>query len=306
MQKSGYIWINGKFVHWNEAIVPIQTHTLHYGLGIFEGIRCYKTDKGPGIFRLTEHLNRFYKSAQIAGIEIPFKQPELHKAIIETIKINKLEECYIRPLAFVGAGRMGLNPIGLPIHMAIMVWPWGAYLGEDGIKNGVRTMISSYAKQLGHHELAKAKITGGYVNSQMAKMEAVRQGCDEAIMLDPNGNIAEGSGENIFVTHKGHITTPTKNYILEGITRDTVITLAKKRGWNVTEKDFKKEFLFSADEIFFTGTAAEVTPIREIDRNKIGDGKPGPITKALQQDYQNVVYNKGDSFSDWLTFPNLI
>ncbi len=306
MQKSGYIWINGKFVHWNEAIVPIQTHTLHYGLGIFEGIRCYKTPKGPAIFRLTEHLNRFYRSAQIAGIEIPFKQNELHKAVIETIKINKLEECYIRPLAFVGAGRMGLNPIGLPIHVAMMVWPWGAYLGEEGVKNGVRTMISSYARQLGNIELTKAKITGGYVNSQMAKMEAVKRGFDEAIMLDPHGNVAEGSGENIFAIYDSTLTTPTKNYILEGITRDTVITLAKRRGWEVTEKDFKKEFLYKADEVFFTGTAAEVTPIREIDNRKIGEGKPGKITKTLQQDFHNIVYNKADDFLQWLTFPNLI
>ena len=306
MQKSGSIWINGKFVPWNEAIVPIQTHTLHYGLGIFEGIRCYKTLKGPAIFRLTDHLNRFYKSAQIAGIEIPFKQPELYKAILETIKTNKLEECYIRPLAFVGAGRMGLNPIGLPIHVAIMVWPWGAYLGEEGLKNGVRTMIASYARQLGSLELTKAKITGGYVNSQMAKMEAVRQGFDEAIMLDPHGNVAEGSGENIFAVVDTSLITPTKNYILEGITRNTVITLAQKRGWSVTEKDFKKEFLYKADEVFFTGTAAEITPIREIDNRAIGEGKPGKITKALQQDFHAIVYNKADDFLQWLTFPNLI
>ena len=305
MQKSGFIWINGSFVPWNEALVPIQTHTLHYGLGIFEGIRCYKTPKGPAIFRLTDHLNRFYKSAHIAGFEIPFKQPELFNAIIETIKMNALEECYIRPLAFVGAGRLGLNPIGLPIHVAIMVWSWGAYLGEEGLKYGVRTMISSYARQLGNLELTKAKITGGYVNSQMAKMEAVRQGFDEAIMLDPHGNVAEGSGENIFVVSDTSLITPTKNYILEGITRDTIIILAKKRGWEVTEKDFKKEFLYRAEEVFFTGTAAEITPIREIDNRRIGEGKPGKITKLLQQDFYNSAYNKADDFLQWLTFPHV-
>ena len=286
-------------------MVHIKTHTFHYGLGIFEGIRCYKTPKGPAIFRLTDHLNRFYKSAHIAGFEIPFKQPELFNAIIETIKMNALEECYIRPLAFVGAGRLGLNPIGLPIHVAIMVWPWGAYLGEEGLKQGVRTMISSYARQLGNLELTKAKITGGYVNSQMAKMEAVRQGFDEAIMLDPHGNVAEGSGENIFVVSDTSLITPTKNYILEGITRDTIIILAKKRGWEVTEKDFKKEFLYRAEEVFFTGTAAEITPIREIDNRRIGEGKPGKITKLLQQDFYNSAYNKADDFLQWLTFPHV-
>ncbi len=304
MQKAGQIWVNGKFVPWNEANISIQTHSLHYGLGVFEGIRCYKTDKGPGIFRLKEHLNRFFNSARIAQIKIPFSKEELFQAIIDTIKVNHLDECYIRPLAFVGSGRMGLNPIGIPIQVSITVWPWGAYLGEEGIRHGVKTIISSYTRTFGHKDLHQAKICGNYVLSQLAKMEAISQKADESILLDSYGHVAEGSGENIFIVQGEIIKTPPLTHILEGITRDTVMKLAKHHGWKVQEEYFTKESLYSAQEIFFTGTAAEMTPIRQVDDHVIGE--PGKVFKLLYKDFQDLVRGKLSDFSSWITFPNLI
>ena len=305
MQKSGQVWINGNFIPWDKASISIQTHALHYGLGIFEGIRLYKTDRGSAIFRLHDHLNRFYQSAQIAGMNLPFKAPELYDAILETLKLNKLQECYIRPLAFVAEGRMGLNSLGIPISVAIMVWPWGAYLGEEGLKHGIRVMISSYSRKFGHLKLSKAKITGNYVTSQLAKIEAIQQGYDEAILLDPEGTIAEGSGENIFIVKNHHFKTPPTTHILEGITRDTILVLAEKRGWTTSEENFTKEELYEADEAFFTGTAAELTPIREVDQKRIGSGDIGPVSKILQQDFKEIVLGKKNEFEEWLTFVNL-
>ena len=300
LQESEKIWMDGKFVPWKDAKVHVMVHSLHYGLGVFEGIRCYKGKGGSAIFRLDEHMDRLYDSAHIFQMEVPFTKKELTKAIIETVKVNKLEECYVRPLVYIGYGQMGINVSG-PINVMIAAWPWGAYLGEDGIKNGIKVRVSSYTRHHVNIAMTRAKVTGAYINSQLAKHEAKANGCDEALLLDPEGYVAEGSGENVFIVRNGIIKTTPLTSILEGITRDSVMELAKELGYDVREERFTRDEVYIADEAFFTGTAAEITPIREVDGRLVSDGKPGPVTRKLQKVFFDIVQGKSSKHKDWLT-----
>jgi branched-chain amino acid aminotransferase len=294
--------MDGSFVDWDKAQVHVLSHTLHYGLGAFEGIRCYDTVRGPAIFRLPEHLDRLLQSAHIAGIKVPFSRSELKQAIIETVNVNDLRECYIRPLIYLGYGEMGINNATNPVCVAIAAWPWGAYLGEGALTQGIRVKISSFTRHHVNVMMTKAKIVGNYANSQLAKMEAIRSGYDEAIMLDPQGTIAEGSGENIFIIRRGELKTPALTAILEGITRNSIVDLARHMGLTVHEAILSRDEVYIADEAFFTGTAAELTPIREVDDRTIGSGRPGPLTAKLQEAFFRVVQGKDDTFQDWLTY----
>jgi branched-chain amino acid aminotransferase len=303
MEKAKNIWMNGELVPWDEAKVHVLTHTLHYGLGVFEGIRCYKcVDGRSGIFRLREHIDRLFQSALIAQIEIPFSKEEIEEACKEIVRVNGLDEAYIRPLVFIGEGVMGVHPHDNPIRVAIIAWKWGAYLGEEALKNGTRAKTSSYIRHHPNAMMTKAKICGNYVNSVLAKREVTRLGYDEAILLDPEGYVAEASGENIFIVKNGIIKTTPPTTILPGITRDTVIKLAKDRGYTVIEERFTRDELYIADEVFLTGTAAEITPVREIDDRPIGNGKPGKITKELQELYFNTVRGKFPQYSHWIAY----
>ena len=296
------IWMDGTLVDWDKAQVHVLSHTLHYGLGVFEGIRCYDTAHCAAIFRLPEHLDRLFASAHIAGLKVPFTKEEIEQAIIDTVRVNALPACYIRPLIYLGYGEMGINNSQSPVCVSIAVWPWGAYLGEGALDAGIRVRISSFTRHHVNVMMTKAKIVGNYANSQLAKMEAVACGYDEAIMLDPQGNIAEGSGENIFMVRYGELKTPPLTAILEGITRNSIIDLARHMGLTVHETIFSRDELYIADEAFFTGTAAELTPIREVDNRTIGSGRPGSITHTLQQRFFQVVEGKDETFQKWLTY----
>ncbi|MCK9418242.1 MAG: branched-chain amino acid transaminase [Nitrospirae bacterium] len=295
------IWMNGSFVKWDDAKVHILTHTLHYGTGVFEGIRCYKTDSGSAVFRLQEHVNRLFDSAHICLMDIPFTREAVAEAILETIRVNKIDACYIRPLAYIGYGAMGVFPKENPIELAIGVWPWGVYLGEEALKNGIRVKISSFSRPNVNATMVRSKTTANYANSLLAKREALKDGYDEAILLDTEGYVAEGSGENVFMIRKGVIKTPPLTAILEGITRDTIIQLAAERGMRLVEERFTRDDLYIADEAFFTGTAAEITPIREVDNRSIGEGKPGPVTKELQAAFFDIVHGRDNRHAGWLT-----
>jgi branched-chain amino acid aminotransferase len=296
------IWMDGTMVDWGEARVHVLTHTLHYGLGIFEGIRCYKTDRGPAIFRLPEHIARLFQGTQILGLRMPYTEEQIVAAIKQTILENALEECYIRPLVYIGYGKMGLNPLGIPVRVAIAVWPWGAYLGEEGLTSGIRVRISSFTRHHPNIMMTKAKVVGNYVNSQLAKVEAIQSGCDEALLLDPAGYVAEGSGENVFIVRQGVLKTPPLMSILEGITRASVIELARLEGIPLREEPLSRDEIYIADEMFFTGTAAEITPVREVDRRVIGNGKPGPLTTRLQRQFFDIVRGQDERFKEWLTY----
>ena len=299
--KVDTIWQNGNFVSWDDAKVHVLSHALHYGSGVFEGIRAYETDNGPAVFRLTDHFKRLYRSAGIYFMEIPFSLDELVGVTKELIKRNNLKSCYIRPIVFRGYGEMGLFALKAPIEIAIAVWPWGAYLGEKGIKHGIRTKISSFRRIDPNSLPPAAKATGQYINSILAKIEAVSDGYDEAILLDSRGLISEGSGENIFIVKDGEILTPTtSSSILEGITRASIMQIAKESGINIVERDLVRTDLYWADEVFFTGTAAEIVPIREIDGRTIGE--PGEITKNLQDKFYKIVRGEDESHSDWLEY----
>lgn len=300
MEEVKKIWMDGKFVDWADAKIHVLTHTLHYGLGVFEGIRCYKTARGPAIFRLEEHVDRFFHSALITEIEIPYSREEILRAIKETVKVNGLEECYIRPIAFFGYGKMGLSPVGVPVNVTIAVWSWGAYLGDEGLEKGIRVKISSFTRHHSNISMTKAKVCGNYANSILAKVEALRNGYDEAILLDAWGNVAEASGENIFIVRKGVLKTPPLTSILDGITRDAILALAAELGIPCVEVYFSRDELYSAEEAFLCGTAAELTPIREVDGRKIGPGRPGPVTKKLQEHFFRVVRGEDNHFSRWL------
>ncbi len=293
--------MDGRFIDWKDATIHVLTHTLHYGLGIFEGIRCYRTNTGSAIFRLKDHVERLFASAHISQIKIPYSPGDIQQAIIKTVQINHLSECYIRPLVFLGYGDMGLYPKDNPIQVIIAAWPWGSYLGEDGLTKGIQAKIASFPRHHVNVSLTKAKITGYYVNSQLAKREAKSMGYDEAILLDTDGYVAEGSGENIFIVRKGIIKTTPLTCILEGINRDTVMQIAGRNSMTVQEQRFTRDELYIAEEAFFTGTAAEITPIRNVDGRNIGPGKPGPITKRLQQLFFDIVKGKNNQYKDWLT-----
>ncbi|MEM0053549.1 MAG: branched-chain amino acid transaminase [Nitrososphaeria archaeon] len=301
--KTEKIWLDGKFVNWDDAKVHVLVHGLHYGSGVFEGIRCYKTCKGSAIFRLKEHLERFYNSAKIYFMKIPYSIDELTDAIVNLIRLNNLEECYIRPIAFRGLGGFSLDPRNNSVHVAVAVWPWGEYLGEGVKEKGVRCTISSWIRVQNNMIPMMAKATGQYINSILACTEAHLKGFDEAIMLDSRGYVSEGSGENIFmVKNKIIYTPPTNASILLGITRDSVIKIAKDMGLKLVEKDISKEELFIADELFFTGTAAEITPIVEVDHRPIGEGRVGPVTKSLQQKFFDIIRGYDNNYSEWLYF----
>ncbi len=301
LQATEKIWMNGSFVKWDDAKVHVLTHTLHYGTGAFEGIRCYKADSGSAVFRLPEHVDRFFGSAHILQMDLPFSRAEVAEAILETIRVNKIDACYIRPLAYIGYGAMGVYPKDNPVQVSIAVWPWGSYLGEEGIKNGIRVKISSFSRPSVNATMVRSKTTANYANSLLAKREAVKDGYDEAMLLDTDGYVAEGSGENVFIVRKGILKTPPLTSILEGITRETIIQLAAERGIRVAEERFTRDELYVADEAFFTGTAAEITPIRDVDNRTIGTGKPGPMTKDLQSAFFDIVHGRDNRHADWLT-----
>lgn len=295
--------MDGKLVPWQEAKIHILSHVIHYGTGVFEGLRCYKTKKGPAVFRLKEHTERLFNSAKIYRMEIPYSQEEINRAVIETIKANQLEECYIRPIVYRGYGEIGVNPFGSPVCVAIATFYWGKYLGSQATEEGVDVMVSSWNRMAPNTFPAMAKVCANYMNSQLIKMEAITYGFVEGIALDIFGFVSEGSGENIFLVKKGKIYTPPLNAtILPGITRDTVIRMAKDLGIEVIEMMILREFLYIADEAFFTGSAAEITPIRSIDRIKIGDGKVGPITKKLQEEFFALVNGEKEDKYGWLTY----
>jgi len=297
------IWLDGKFVNWNAARVHILTHTLHYGLGVFEGIRCYKTADGrSAVFRLEEHVRRLFESAHLNLMRIPFSREEISRAVLETLRQNHLEEGYIRPLVFIGDGAMGLNPGNNPIRVGIMAWNWGKYLGDEGVTKGIRTKISTFARHHINSQFAKGKTCGDYVNSILAKREALLDGYDEAILLDTQGFVAEGSGENIFVVKRGELHTPPLAAVLDGITRATVVELARDKGIAVHETPMARDALYLADEVFLTGTAAEVTPVREIDHRTIGEGSRGPVTAALQAQFFDVATGKESKYERWLSY----
>ena len=300
--KADKIWMDGRMVDWDKAQVHVCTHALHYGSGVFEGIRAYETDKGTAVFRLKEHINRLFNSAKILKMDIPFDKEEIRQAIKDTIRENKLKSCYIRPLIYRGFKELGVNPFKCPVNCAIAVWEWGAYLGEEALAKGIKTKISSYARNYINSTSQKAKICANYINSIFAKMEAIEAGVDEAILLDTRGYVTEGSGENLFWIRNGIIyTTPTAT-VLEGITRDSIVKVANDLGYKVQEKYTGRDELYISDEVFFAGTAAEVTPIREIDKYQIGEGKRGPITEKIQKKFFDIVKGKDEKYSDWLDY----
>ena len=303
MEKTEKIWLDGKFVPWHEANVHVLTHTLHYGLGVFEGVRCYQIkNKKSAIFRLHEHVDRLFNSAIVLGIDIPFSQKEIFTAIQLVVRKNKLKECYIRPIVFLGHNQMGLNPNGVDVRVAIAAWPWGTYLGDEGISRGIRVRISSFTRHHVNITMTRAKACGHYVNSILAKTEAVRDGYDEAILLDSQGYVSEGSGENIFLLSKGRLKTPALSCSnLEGITRDSVFDIAKHLKIEVEEGRITRDELYIADEVFLTGTAAEITPVREIDNRIIGNGKRGKTTTRIQKMFFEIVHGNHAKFKKWLS-----
>jgi branched-chain amino acid aminotransferase len=297
------IWLDGRMVPWDEARVHVLTHTLHYGLGVFEGIRCYRTDDGrSAVFRLPEHVRRLFESAHINLMSIPFTREVVTQAVLDSLRENGLAEGYIRPLAFIGDGVMGLNPADNPVRVAVVAWTWGKYLGEEGMERGIRCRVSSFTRHHVNAKMQKGKTCGDYVNSILAKREALLDGYDEAILLDPTGLVAEASGENLFVVRDGEIKTPPLANVLEGITRSSVIEIARDKGMTVSEAPVTRDELYVADEVFLTGTAAEVTPVREIDHRQVGAGRRGPITKALQDAFFDVVAGRNRKYERWLSF----
>src|SRR3954465_8913358 len=299
--RDRWIWHDGKLVPWRDATTHVLTHSLHYGLAVFEGVRAYKTEQGTSIFRLGDHTERWLNSAKIYMMQIPYDRATLIEAQKETVRANKLEECYIRPIAFYGSEKMGVSPKGAKVHVAIAAWPWGAYLGADGLEKGIRVKTSSFARHHVNVSMCRAKYSGTYANSILANQEAIDHGYDEGLLLDVDGFVAEGAGENLFVVKNGKIYEPELTSALMGITRDSVIQLAAERGYTVTARRITRDDLYIADELFFTGTAAEVTPIREVDGRQVGAGKRGPITGALQKAFFNLVQGKDKKHMDWLS-----
>lgn len=299
--RDGVIWMDGELVPWREAQVHVLTHSLHYGMGVFEGVRAYKTDKGTAIFRLQEHTRRLFGSAHIMMMPAPFDKQTINAAQITAVRENKLETAYIRPMFFYGAEGMGLRADNLKVHAVVAAWEWGSYLGADNMEKGIRIKTSSYTRHHVNITMCKAKATGNYINSMLALNEALQSGYDEAMLLDDHGFVAEGSGENIFIVRDGVLYTPDTSSALEGITRETLMQLAADSGLTVREKRISRDEVYLADEAFFTGTAAEVTPIREVDNRAIGNGSRGPVTEQLQSLYFDVVHGRVEQYRDWLT-----
>lgn len=300
--QDGFIWFNGNLVEWRNAQTHVLTHTLHYGMGVFEGVRAYETQNGTAIFRLQDHTKRLFNSAKITGMHLPFTMEEINQAHIEVVKANKLASCYFRPMAFYGSNKLGVAPDQNDVQVIVAAWPWGAYLGEEGMQKGIRVQISSFTRHHPNITMIKAKANGNYMNSIMANTEATRNGYDEAIMLDSNGFVAEGSGENIFIVNDGKLYTPALDAALDGITRRTVMVIAADMNLTVTEKHITRDEVYCADEVFFTGTAAEVTPIREVDGRVIGCGSRGTLTTEIQQRYFDIVHGKNTKYESWLTY----
>jgi branched-chain amino acid aminotransferase len=302
LKKVDKIWMNGKFVNWDDANIHILSHVIHYGTSWFEGIRCYDTKKGSAVFRLDAHLKRLYESVRIYRTEIPYSIDSLKNCVLDTIRINNLKSCYIRPIVYRGYGEMGLNPLGCPVESAIAVWEWGMYLGGDSPDDGIDVCVSTWHRAAPNTFPAMAKAAANYMNSQLIKLEALTNGYAEGIALDVNGRVSEGSGENIFLVKDGVIyTTPLASAILQGITRDTVMRLSKELGYEVREMQIPREMLYIVDEIFFTGTASEIVPVRSVDKIVVGAGKRGEITKNLQEVFSDIVANGHDKYN-WLTF----
>jgi len=299
--RDGTLWYDGEMVPWREATTHVLTHTLHYGMGAFEGERAYKTDNGTAIFRLQEHTDRLFRSCKILGMKIPFGKDEINEATKQAVRDNNLESAYIRPMVFYGSEGMGLRADNLKVHVIVAAWSWGAYLGADGIEKGIRIKTSSFTRHHVNISMCKAKANGQYINSMLALQEALNDGYDEALLLDTEGFVAEGSGENIFIVRNGILYTPELTSALEGITRDTIFQLAKDEGLEIREKRITRDEVYVADEAFFTGTAAEVTPIRELDNRPIGNGSRGPITEKLQSLYFDQVHGRRKEYPEWLS-----
>jgi branched-chain amino acid aminotransferase len=301
--KTEKIWFNGAMVRWEDAKIHVLAHALHYGTAYFEGIRCYALENGrSAVFRLTDHMRRFADSGKILGFPLPYSVEQVQQATLDLIRANNLKECYIRPLAFVGLGDMGLYAPKNPVEVCIAVWPWGAYLGDEGLKNGIRAKVSSYTRHHVNVMMTKSKAAGNYINSVLAKTEVKKAGYDEAIMLDAEGYVSEASGENIFIVRNGRVKTTPLTSILPGITRDSIITIARDNGYEVVEERFTRDELYTADEAFFTGTAAELTPIREVDDRQVGAGRRGPITEEIQRSFFDVIKGKEKKYSHWLAY----
>lgn len=301
MQQADLIWMNGEFVKWEDAKVHVLTHGLHYGTGVFEGVRCYDTEVGPAVFRHQDHIDRLYRSAGLYYMDIPYTPEQIRTATLELIARNGMRSCYIRPLVYRGYGTMGLFPLEAPVDVAIAVWEWGSYLGDEGKQRGVRAKVSSWRRLSPSGLIPHAKASGQYLNSVLAKIESHKAGYEEGILLDEHGNVCEGTGENIFVVRDGAISTPPLTAsILDGINRKSAIQIARDLGYELVERDITRAELYLADEVYVTGTAAELTPIREIDDHAVGDGKPGPVTKAVQSAFEDALYGRAPQYRDWL------
>lgn len=299
--RDGFIWFDGQLIPWRDANIHVLTHSLHYGMAVFEGVRAYKTEQGTAIFRLAEHTRRLFNSAKIFQMNLPFSEEEVTKAQLDVVRSNNLTSCYLRPIAFIGSEKLGVSARGNTIHMTVAAWEWGAYLGEDGINKGIRVKTSSYTRHHVNVSLVRAKASGYYINSILANQEVTANGYDEALLLDTDGYVSEGSGENVFIVRDGILYTPDLASCLDGITRNAIITIAKDLGIEVREKRITRDEMYCADEAFFTGTAAEVTPIRELDDRIIGNGGRGPMTEQIQKIFFDVVAGKNDQYRHWLT-----
>lgn len=299
--RDGFIWFDGKLVPWRDANIHVLTHSLHYGMAVFEGVRAYQTDAGTAIFRLKEHTKRLMNSAKIFQMNVPFTEEELTNAQLEVVRSNKLTSCYLRPIIWIGSEKLGISAKNNTVHASVAAWTWGAYLGEDGLNKGIRVKISSYSRHHVNVSLVRAKASGYYINSILANQEVTAHGYDEALLLDTEGYVSEGSGENFFIVRNGILFTPDLASCLDGITRDAIMTIAKDLGIEVREKRITRDEVYTADEAFFTGTAAEVTPIREVDDRIIGSGTRGPITEKIQKVFFDAVAGKNDKYRHWLT-----
>ena len=300
--RDGKIWMDGQLVEWRDAKIHVLSHTLHYGCGVFEGVRAYKTERGTAIFRLPEHTERLFNSAKILRMKIPFSPTQVAEAQREVVRVNRLESCYLRPLAWIGDKKLGVSPKGNTIHLMIAAWPWGAYLGEEGLKRGIRVKTSSYTRHHVNITMTQAKAVSNYTNSILANMEATDDGYDEALLLDPSGFVSEGAGENLFVIKNGVVYTPDLSAgALNGITRNTVFAICQDLGLQLVEKRITRDEVYICDEAFFTGTAAEVTPIRELDRIELGSGSRGPITEKIQAAFFDIVNGRNPKYAEWLT-----
>ncbi|QLQ26093.1 MAG: branched-chain amino acid transaminase [Dechloromonas sp.] len=300
--RDGFIWQDGKLVPWREATTHVLTHSLHYGMSVFEGVRAYRTERGTAIFRLEDHTDRLFNSAHIFQMAMPYDKATINDAHKEVLRANDLEAGYLRPIAFYGSEKMGVSPKGARVHVVIAAWPWGAYLGEEGLERGIRVKVSSYTRHHVNISMVRAKASGHYINSILANNEVTNEGYDEAMLLDPEGYVAEGAGENLFIVKKGRLYTPDLTSCLEGITRATVLQIAEELGLSVQEKRITRDEVYCCDEAFFTGTAAEVTPIRELDGRQIGIGRRGPVTAEIQARYFDVVNGRSAQHDNWLAY----